>query len=750
MRMVAAVSSWIRRGRGGVRTLAVIVVLFAGGFSILGGQAAGAPVLSQIQSAQHDIAPKPFWSMQRVVAAGAALLLMVTITMTWWRYLTAMRLNMHLEESLAERRRVEEDLSRAKARLEDAIEAMPEGFVLYDAEERLIICNSKYKERYPSIADKIVPGTSFEDIVRSVAETGQHPDAVNRVDEWVADRLAAFRDPKEARELQFRDGHWQQYSEQKTRDGGTVGIRADISQLKRAEEALVESEERFRDLATAASDWFWEMDENLRFFYFSDRFSEITGVSEDQLLGKTRQETGIPNVDKVVWQQHLKDLDAHRPFRDFVHPRTNANSEIRWFSINGTPIFDSDGSFKGYRGTGSDITQQKNTEYLLRESEQRLKAIMDHVPAALFLKDTEARYLLINRQFQDWFNVDPETVIGKNVYDLYPKARADRYAQGDREILETWQVSSDEVAIPDARGDERNYTLTKFPIFDAGNPVGFGGVMIDITERTQADLALRESENRAEMANRAKSEFLANMSHELRTPLNAIIGFAEIIKTGMMGPNNNEKNREYAEDIYQSGQHLLDLINDILDISKIELGSEEPNETDIAVPALIKSVMVLMRERARGANVQIELKHDRELPRLRADERKLKQILINLLSNSIKFTHAGGQVTLLARSCPDQGYEFVVKDTGIGIAPEHIAKALQPFGQIDSDLNRRYAGTGLGLPLATELTEMHGGSLELRSIPGTGTTVTVRFPAARIVDRIPGAVDQPLPWGTPN
>ena len=683
-------------------------------------------------------APAPFWSILRVMTAGVALLTALLIAMAWWRYRSIVRLNLRLQESLVERERVDKDLSKAKAQLEDAIEAISEGFVLYDADERLVLCNSKHKELHPIAAHLMVPGQSFEDITRTAAENGQFPAAIGRLDEWVEERLARFRNASEPVLLQLADGRWLRFSERKTRDGGTVGIRTDISQLKRAEEALGESEARFRDLALSASDWFWEMDEQLRFFYFSDRFSDITGVAEADLLGKTRQESGIPNVGQDIWRRHLEDLEAHRPFRDFVHPRINTAGETRWFSINGTPIFDEDGRFKGYRGTGSDITQQKRTDYLLRESEQRLKAIMDGVPTAMFLKDREARYLLINRQFQDWFGVDPVTVIGKNVYDLYPKERADRYAVGDEKILSDWQVTTDEVTIPGPTGEDRFYTLTKFPIFSAGEPAGFGGVMMDITERAQADRALRQSENRAEMANRAKSEFLANMSHELRTPLNAIIGFAEIIKSGAIGSVDSDKTREYAGDIYQSGQHLLDLINDILDISKIELGSEEPNDVEIVVPQLIDSVLVLMKERARQAQVRIETNFHGDAPLLRADERKLKQILINLVSNSIKFTHADGLVTLDVRCRPADGYEFVVSDTGIGIAPDDIAKALQPFGQIDSDLNRKYAGTGLGLPLAKELVEMHDGSLNLQSKSGVGTTVTVRFPANRIVPAVNG------------
>jgi signal transduction histidine kinase len=234
-------------------------------------------------------------------------------------------------------------------------------------------------------------------------------------------------------------------------------------------------------------------------------------------------------------------------------------------------------------------------------------------------------------------------------------------------------------------------------------------------------------------ANRAKSEFLANMSHELRTPLNAIIGFSEIIGIETFGPIGSVKYRDYARDIHESGHHLLDLINDILDLSKVESGLDELCEEYTEVPKVIESVLKLVRQRAENADLELELDLSEDMPLLRADERKLKQILLNLLSNAIKFTNAGGTVTLKGWCRIESGYVFQVIDTGIGIALEDIPKALSQFGQVDSVLNRQHEGTGLGLPLTKSLVELHGGSLDLQSNVGVGTTVTVRFPAERVI-----------------
>ncbi len=249
--------------------------------------------------------------------------------------------------------------------------------------------------------------------------------------------------------------------------------------------------------------------------------------------------------------------------------------------------------------------------------------------------------------------------------------------------------------------------------------------------RLADDLRLARDEARA--ADRAKSEFLAALSHELRTPLNAIIGFSEIIKDETYGHIGSAQFRDYANDINSSGQHLLALINDILDLSKIESGTDELHEDNIDIPAIIRSALNLVGQRAEQAGIKLELEPPDQLPALRADERKLKQILVNLLSNAVKFTTAGGEVTLRAWCRMDSGHVFQIVDTGIGIAPDDIPKALSRFGQVNADMNRQYEGTGLGLPLTKALVEQHGGVLDLQSEVGVGTTVTVSFPAERIV-----------------
>ena len=257
-------------------------------------------------------------------------------------------------------------------------------------------------------------------------------------------------------------------------------------------------------------------------------------------------------------------------------------------------------------------------------------------------------------------------------------------------------------------------------------------------ERQSGELAalaeeLTEARDEAQSANRTKSEFLAAMSHELRTPLNAIIGFSEMMNHEVFGPLNHDKYRDYAEDIHSSGSHLLELINDILDLSKVESGHEELYEEVIDVSRTVNSIIRLVDGRAEKHGVKLILDISDKPPPLFADERKLKQILVNLLSNAIKFTNPRGEVVLKVRGRMGEGYIFQVNDTGIGIASEDIPKVFSKFGQVDSALNRKYEGTGLGLPLTKCLIELHGGALEMESEVGVGTSLTVTFPAARIV-----------------
>jgi signal transduction histidine kinase len=276
--------------------------------------------------------------------------------------------------------------------------------------------------------------------------------------------------------------------------------------------------------------------------------------------------------------------------------------------------------------------------------------------------------------------------------------------------------------------------LRGFIVTRAGMYYGVGTALLmlqlGMARSERRNRALERARQQAEEASLSKTRFLANMSHELRTPLNAIIGFAEVIRKEMLGPVGNPRYTEYVDDILSSGQHLLSLINNILDMSKIESGSWRIQPEMIDPVEVLEAGLRIFRERAVGRGVQLGMAADPDLYEGFVDRQALRQILLNLVSNAIKFTAGGGEIEVGAARLPDGGFRIWVSDTGIGIAPENIPVVLAPFGQVENDLTRKYEGTGLGLPLVKSLVELHGGCFELDSMPGRGTTVRATFPPA--------------------
>ncbi len=305
-------------------------------------------------------------------------------------------------------------------------------------------------------------------------------------------------------------------------------------------------------------------------------------------------------------------------------------------------------------------------------------------------------------------------------------AQVDRPAAG---IAATASMSTHE-ALADWRARAEAEAIALF--FRSLLVVGIGLFVVQqLRWREAAEAELLAAKERAEMANRAKSEFLANMSHELRTPLNAIIGFAELMKSRTFGPLS-ERYTDYAGDIFNSGTHLLSLINDILNLSKLEAGQLALQEQEVDLAATVADCISLLEAQSRSAQIRLAVALDRNARLVRADERRLRQILINLLSNAVKFTPEGGEIRVSSAQT-EAGLAIAVSDTGIGMAPQDIPVAMSPFGQVDSTIRRRQEGTGLGLPLAKHLVELHGGTFTIESQINVGTTVTFMLPRDRIV-----------------
>jgi PAS domain S-box-containing protein len=386
----------------------------------------------------------------------------------------------------------------------------------------------------------------------------------------------------------------------------------------------------------------------------------------------------------------------------------------------------------GQFGHMSEAQTMQELSAALAEAERKYRALFDNADIGIFHRAADGIWTTANRTAALILGYDSPADLLAAQPDLHGTFFADP-AQRDIWVgkVRANNRYSGEVAIY-----TKNHAIVWVNLSGhrtANAQDSFECTIYDVTERRQAELALIRAKEQADFANRSKSEFLANMSHELRTPLNAIIGFAEIIKDQMFGPAGNPQYVEYAKDVYNSGQLLLSLINDILDMSKIEAGKRQLHEVTLNIDAVVQSVARLVAARAKEGKVRLNLHVPRDLPALRGEEKAIKQILTNLLTNAVKFTPEGGSVTLSAMVNSEGGMIINVVDSGIGIAPEDIAVALAPFGQIESALSRKHQGTGLGLPLTKALVELHGGALNLQSELNNGTTVTLIFPKERVV-----------------
>ena len=494
----------------------------------------------------------------------------------------------------------------AQSRLADALEQLPEGIALFDATDRLIYCNAQYRNYTPSFSELIVPGVEFEALLRQFVSQGRYLKQSADDEAFVQHRLALHRGGPAETERQLANGHWMRVADSPLAGGGRAILVTDVTDLKRREQALRDSEQRFRDVVEAAAEVIWEIDAEPCFSFVSANVQEVFGISAESLIGASPFDL-VPQQERPRLEARYRELlDRPQPFKavEFV---VQAAERRVWISYGGTPLKNEAGTLIGFRGTARNISAEK-----------------------------------------------------------------------------------------------------------------------------QAQEELIRAKDQAEVANQTKSEFLANMSHELRTPLNAIIGFSDIMRQQLLGPVGRQIYLDYANDIHNSGQHLLEVINDILDIAKLEAGKLDLNEQQVELDEVIESCIRLLRDRGIDSGVTLQTRLAPGLPGLFADQTKLRQILLNLLSNAVKFTPSGGNITVSAAVDADGWLRLAVQDTGIGIPEDRIAQVLEPFAQIDSSLSRRHQGTGLGLPLTKALTEQHGGEFILESRLGQGTTATVRLPPWRL------------------
>lgn len=471
--------------------------------------------------------------------------------------------------------------------------------------------------------------------------------------------------------------------------------------------------------------------------YANDAAGRLFGAeSSDQLIGR-RADDFVPEEERERIAGRRQKLQASGSVPMEQQKRIRLDGSEVDIEVLGIRI-----PWRGRTAALSvirDISSRVSGRLARVEGERRMAALAESIPGAIYQcvmrPSGHLRFSYISPGIKELFGIDADAVMKRATILLQKIHPDDRRALRDavRNSAPGLSPVELELRVPNAVGAVSRVQSIARPREREDGDIVWDGIFLDVTERHYALMALRGAKEEAELANRIKSEFLASMSHEIRTPLNAIMGFAEVIEKQIFGPVGQLRYQEYAADIHASGAHLLALIEDILDLSKLEAGKIELREDEVDVARVIDSSLSLLKRRAEDGEIKLAVRIAKKLPALRGDERRIKQVLFNLVSNASKFTPDGGKISISATVGATTGLRIYVQDSGVGIKPEDMDTVMQPFGQAHDTNAPDDTGTGLGLPLAKSLVESHGGKLNLESEPGKGTRVTVQFPPMRLV-----------------
>lgn len=497
---------------------------------------------------------------------------------------------------------------------------------------------------------------------------------------------------------------------------------------------LAKSEERFRGFAESTSDWFWEMDDHLRVSYLSDRFESVTGRPAGLVLGKTRRELAdqqAVNKDPGKWLRHLEDLDAHRPFRNFEYNILPAfGGGAVTISISGVPVFDENGAFMGYRGSGEDVSARNAIAEELRQSEKKFRSIVQTTAEGYWLIDPATKKTTeVNSALCRMLGYGEEEMLGKTPLDFVNEENAAIFKAQMAQISDTDHRSYDIVLKAKDGGDVHTHFEASTIRSDDGSPRAAFAFVMDIGERIRSQNELREAKEEADRANQAKSEFLSSMSHELRTPLNGILGFAQLLEYDPGLPLQPPQ-KDKTDQIIKSGNHLLELIDQVLELAKIEAGKISVSLEDLPICTIYDECTPLITTMAEKRNISLDVECDESADILvHADHTRLKQVLLNLLSNAVKYNRDGGSITVCGSTTPRDMLHITVTDTGLGIPDDQQAKLFQPFERLGRETSE-IEGTGIGLTITRELVRLMGGDIGFSSEVGKGTTFWIDIPCA--------------------
>ncbi|MCR9128804.1 MAG: ATP-binding protein [Alphaproteobacteria bacterium] len=536
----------------------------------------------------------------------------------------------------------------------------------------------------------------------------------------------------------------------------SIRLRRETDRLDATEARLRDSESRLRLAIESARCGVWDWDLETDDVVLTDSFAQLIGRPSGEVMTGPELLLLLRDEDRARVRASLRSAAQNQD----VDLEVRAAGIAVWLQLRGRVM----AGTRRIVGVAIDITERKGAQARVAAAESRLRAALESMTESFVLWDSRGRLILWNRKFRDFFGFGDDALKPGMSYAAVESgaARSVRHSHGE--------AGSDAYDLELADGRWVRYSERRTA---DGGLVSVGA---DITALKSQEAALRENDRemrrtvenlrrsqervqelaenyeqekiRAEEANRSKSEFLANMSHELRTPLNAINGFSEIMQGEMFGPLGHERYKDYVADILSSGQHLLSLINDILDMSKIEAGKMQLQPEPLDPGQLIEQCVRIMRARAEEKQIALSVEGD-TLPEIEADPRALKQVLLNLMSNAVKFTPEAGKVVVRTFDAAD-GIVMQVADSGIGISEEDLPRVGRPFEQIENQHSKKHQGSGLGLALSKSLIELHGGTLRIDSVLGKGTTVSFSLPATAIIRRDdeareePGAETEPL------
>lgn len=639
----------------------------------------------------------------------------------------------------------------------------PGGITVFDADLNLQMANDRFYRIFNMSKQEFPFGTPFLRIGGFIAKNGHY--GPGEPDKIVAKHVAKFRKNEHySDERYFPDGRIFEVNGFPLAEGGHVTTVLDITDKKRGEERLRQSQQRFRDMARIASDWFWETDSKHRFSFVSQRFSEITNIPVGRLLGKTRQEVGVES--KIDWDVYQANLEDHRPIRNCRYAITDANDRIHYYSIDGMPFFDADGGFLGYRGTGRDTTAEteakaeldrKNHELeelndRLATEQTRLDSIYRNTPAMLHSILAEGEIVDVSDYWCKKMGYDLDEVIGRSIYEFMDQESADRmreryapklfagnrvdnvdyvYVRKDKSLMD---VRLSAITAPGTRVDQ----LQSFSVvFDISHQKkvedeleAHRDHLQTLVDQATRDLNAKAVELRAALekekeVNEQQRQFVAMASHEFRTPLAIIDSAAQRLQrsSAKLTP---EKLEDRINKIRTAVTRMTRLMESTLSAARLDQGKINIEIGPCNVERIIADACQRTQEISLGHNISQDL---RDLPKtIQADADALEQVLTNLLVNAVKYSPDAPEILVSARCEPDHVI-IEIKDHGLGIDEDDLPNLFSRFFRAKTSLG--IAGTGIGLNLVKTLVEMHGGTVSAASEKGAGSTFVVRMPIDR-------------------